>query len=409
MTGTDLPRLSSSQAAARLGIKQQSLYAYVARGMLEREKGPNGSTFDALEVERFAVSRRPLTRAEGSDGRQIGAPLMVIDTAIALIEDDELYFRGRPAAELAVSHPYAAVAAWLWGGDLDDPVVLVADDASVVMAGEAVARLPAGAPIRDRIQVSTTVLGAADPLRYDLDPATVTRAAGRYLAGVVEALPDVDGAPGADDSGLAARLWPKLTDRPASSAAIRCLNAALVLLIDHDLAISTMAARAAASARANPYGVISCGLSALDSALHGNASLAAHRLLAAVLSGEDAERAIADTVLHGGTGVPGFGHRLYRDLDPRARLLFTLLRELPEARDAVAATDEIIAVVQRRTGRAANVDLALATLVAGTGMRPDAGEAIFAISRSAGWIAHALDEYTQPPLRLRPVGNYVGP
>jgi citrate synthase len=72
------------------------------------------------------------------------------------------------------------------------------------------------------------------------------------------------------------------------------------------------------------------------------------------------------------------------------------------------AGDEVLGIVRSRTGIEPNVDFALAALSVGAGMRRDAGEAIFAIARSAGWIAHAIEEYREPPLRFRPVTRYVG-
>jgi citrate synthase len=165
----------------------------------------------------------------------------------------------------------------------------------------------------------------------------------------------------------------------------------------------------AASARANPYAVVSCGLAALDSALHGNVSRLTYRMLASVRAGEPAREVVARAVAAGRGGVPGFGHRIYRAADPRAELIFDLLAELPDAEPAVAAARQVSDVVTAHSNSFRNVDLALATLALATGMPAEAGETIFAHARIAGWIGHALDEYSQPPLRLRPVGRYHGP
>jgi citrate synthase len=188
------------------------------------------------------------------------------------------------------------------------------------------------------------------------------------------------------------------------------VNAALVLLLDHDIAVSTLAARAAASARATPYGVVLAGLGALvDSPLHGNASRAAHRLLARVVAGDDPARAVADAVLTAHGPVPGFGQPLYPEGDPRARLLLEMLAADPAHAPVSVAVDAVAGVLADRTGALPNVDLALGALTLATGMRDDAGEVLFATARTVGWMVHALDEYRQPPLRLRPVGRYVGP
>jgi citrate synthase len=75
----------------------------------------------------------------------------------------------------------------------------------------------------------------------------------------------------------------------------------------------------------------------------------------------------------------------------------------------MAAVEAVSGEVRRRAGLFPNVDLALAALTLAAGLRHDAGTAIFALGRLAGWIAHALDEYEQRPMRLRPRGRYIGP
>ena len=172
-------------------------------------------------------------------------------------------------------------------------------------------------------------------------------------------------------------------------------------------------ARAAASARANLYAVITSGLGALDSALHGSASRSAYRMITDVLDGRPAATVVAATIASGAGGVPGFGHRIYTESDPRAMLIFDQLVEhrdhLPGAQSVLAAVAELESVMDRHAGGFGNVDLALAALALSTGMDAEAGSVIFAIARMGGWIAHALDEYHQAPLRLRPIGRYVGP
>jgi citrate synthase len=406
-----LPRLTAAQAATRLGVRPQTLYAYVSRGLLSRERGAHGSSFDPLEVEAFASTRR--RRAQrATDAGASGSPLMVLDTHIALIDDGELFFRGVPAVELALGHSYEAVARWLWGESLQaSAAAFVPDRDAVASARMAVAALGAMATPLDRLQIAVPALGSADPTRHDLDPDAVRAAACRLLGGLGATLgvPDVAATSSSVVSTLAEALWYAFTGRTPSALEVRTLNAALVLLVDHDLAVSTLAARAAASARATPYAVVSSGLGALDSALHGNASGAASELIALVLDGADARTALAQTIARTARPAPGFGQPLYPGIDARAGLLLPLVAELPGGPPVVDAIDRLAAEVGARTGRHPNVDLALAALTTAAGMPRDAGAAIFAIGRLAGWIAHALDEYTQRPLRLRPRGRYVGP
>lgn len=186
------------------------------------------------------------------------------------------------------------------------------------------------------------------------------------------------------------------------------LDTALALLTDHDLAASTLAARVAASAHAHPYAVVSAGLGVLEGPLHGAASGLAHRMLSEVVERGSASPVVADH-LRAGRRVPGLGHRIYTGEDPRAQVLFGLLEDVPQAARALAASRDVVATTARHTPLHANVDLALAVLSVACGMSAEAGETVFAVSRTAGWIAHALEEYTERPLRMRPSGQYTGP
>ena len=400
---SDLPRLTAAETAARLGVKPESLYAYVSRGLLSRERDAAGSSFDPLEVEAFARRRRrepsatPATTTR--DSRAAGTPLMVLDTRLAHIEDDELRYRGRSAARLAHEQSFEEVVTWLWkvpslrGPSRDD----------LAVARRTIAALGETASALDRVQIAVTALGATDPLRDDPDPSQLVRVGARLLTGLPAAL-DPDGDAGA----IAPTLWRALggTARPEG---VRILDAALVLVIDHDLAVSTLAARVAASARASGYAVVTAALGAFDAPLHGTASRAAVRMLRAVRDGDAPSAAIARAVRDGGRGIPGFGQALYADGDMRAIVLLDLLRDLPESADVLAAVDAVAAEVARRAEARPNLDLALAALTLWAEMPDDAGAVIFAVGRIAGWITHALDEYDERPMRLRPRGRYVGP
>jgi citrate synthase len=238
----------------------------------------------------------------------------------------------------------------------------------------------------------------------------VAATGGVLLAAMVDALPLL-GAPPELDSRLAARLWPRLTARPAQPADIDALNAALVLLADHDLAASTVAARVAASARAHPYAVVAAGLAALDGPLHGVAVSQAYRVLAEAIDSGDPLGVYSERLRTDGR-VPGFAihvHHLYPDGDVRAAALSDMLARAPVPLPVRAAVDGLVAAASDRSARHPTIDFALAALTHGCGMTADAGEAIFAVARTAGWIAHAIEEYQEPGLRFRLSGTYTGP
>ncbi|MFI9006042.1 citrate synthase [Actinosynnema sp. NPDC053489] len=386
-TASDERYLTTAEVARRLDVKTETVYAYASRGMLRsvRLPGRRGSFFAQAEVERFV--------ARGRDERPPSGAVERIRTELTLLDDDELHYRGRRATDLASSHSFESVATLLWTGELPEHESFPTDGPSTDVVRTALAALPAAARTTDRFKVAVAVLGAVDPLRFDLSPAAVVRVGRRLVAVLADALP---GEPGGGDP-IAERLSGKLGDRPADPS---LLDLALVLLADHDLAVSTVAVRVAASARAHPYAAVSAGLGAVDGQYHGAASTLAHRFLRD--AADDPLGALAERQRAG--GVPGFGHRVYRERDPRADALFAALRRHAAARDVMAVVD----AVSPGAGTFPNVDLALAALAHAFGLRPDAGEAIFALARCAGWLAHAIEEYREPGLRFRPVGVYSG-
>jgi citrate synthase len=200
---------------------------------------------------------------------------------------------------------------------------------------------------------------------------------------------------------LAERLWGALAggDSKPRAEQVKALNSALILLADHELAASTFAARVAASAWAGPYRVILAGLGPLGGALHGGAGVAVEALLDEVVAGADPGEVLDARLAEG--PVPGFGHRVYRDRDPRADHLLERL-----APDPLAAA--LLDAAAERGLPAPNVDFALAVLVKAHGLRDGSAVTIFTVARIAGIVAHALEEY-EHRLRFRPRASYVGP
>ncbi len=398
--------VSAADAARRLGVKPATLYAYVSRGTLTRQRGADGRTslFDADEVERLARRGRPR--------RPAGTLDLTVESRITEIGADGLRYRGHDVLGLAVSRSFEDVAELLWTGALpaEGATAWRAPAAALEVGRAAQAALPDGIAPLERMQVIVPAMAVTDPLRLRLDRPAVITAARSIVAGLVGCLPcQADGGAPPDDASapVAERLWARLSGRRPTRAMLRLLSAALVLLADHELAVSTLAARTTASARADPYAVVSAGLGAVSGTLHGGASLGVETLLAAVSDPVDAPRAVGD-VLRRGERIPGFGHAVYRGQDPRGRLLLDLIRRAAPNARKVAVADAIIAEVRRRSLPEPNIDLALGTLTSAAGMTRGAGEAIFAVARTAGWTAHALEAYEAGTL-LRPRASYTGP
>jgi citrate synthase len=374
--------LTTAEVARRLRVKPETVYAYVSRGVLTsvRARGRRGSLFAAAEVERLA-----------SKSVEHSGVVEQIESELTLLKDDELYYRGHSVKELATDWTVESVAHLLWTGELTKRQTFPAPRDSVQLARSAMSVLPASARLTDRLRVAVAVLGAADPMRFDLTPRSVVLAAEKLIGVLVAALP---GPAVSAQESLGKRLWPKLSPHPPRP---EVLEAALILLADHGLAVSTVAARVAASARANLYAVVSAGLGALDGQYHGAAPTLAYEFLERAQ--RDPLQALSDQ-LRSGEPVPGFGHRIYRERDPRAEVLLEMLGDHPVV--------ETVQVLGARMPSFPNSDLAVAAMMHAFEFRPDAGDALFALARIVGWTAHALEEYAAPALRFRALGIYTG-
>jgi citrate synthase len=412
--------IGAAEAAQRLGIKPASLYSYVSRGVLAPRRGSDGraSLFDAAQIEDLARRGKPRRGAGGAE--------LVIESELTEIADDRLRFRGHDAIALATSRSFEEVASLLWTGSFDDPSARGpwrATGEAIAAGTAAQAALPPDTYPLERLQVIVPAVAATDRLRLHLDRPAVIAAASGLIAAMADCLPAAgpdaavagadssavagdDSSAVAGDDSIAGRLATKLCQRRPSAGLVAALRAALVLAADHELAASTLAARVAASVRADPYAVVGTGLGTMSGALHGGASLGAEVLLASASGPADAPRVVGE-LLRRGERIPGFGHFVYQTGDPRAMLLLDLIRAAAPDSGRLAVAEAVLAEAGRRALPAPNIELALAVLASVAGMVPGAGEAVFAVARTAGWLAHALEEYARAT-PIRPRGVYIG-
>jgi citrate synthase len=388
--------ITTAEAARRLGVKPATVYAYVSRGVLRRRRDEDGrrSLFDAAQVEELARGGRP---------RRPPAPAeLVIESSITALRDGRPFYRGRDALELAGSWSFEQAALWLWNEGADDAVPWPAVPDALPPAVAAQSGLPAGTLPRERLQVITAALAATDPLRHVAGRAAAITTGQRFITAMLDCLPAVGPCPG---RRIEERLWRALCPAPADPDLLAVLRSALIVLADHELAASTLAVRIAASTRADPYTAVAAGLAAVAGPLHGGASLAVELLLDDIGSPADAGRVIGDR-LRRGERIPGFGHTIYQ-VDRRGNYLLGRLREIRPEHRLLAIADEMLAVMERRRLPAPNTDLALAVLTRMAGMIDGAAEAVFVTARTAGWLAHAFEEYDRDRL-LRARAVYIG-
>jgi citrate synthase len=396
--------LTANQVATRLGVQLKTVYAYVSRGVLQRTLGDDARTslFDADEVDRLARRGRP---RQGS--RPLGGIDVSLASSITCIQSERLLLRGHDIRTLA-TRPFEVIAELLWSGVLPERAAWPLPSHQSLRALSF--SLPATSPATERFAAVTAALACSQPLRVDLRAAAVMQHARTLLVTLVDCLPALAGKSSErkrqSAARFAARLWPRVSPLPPTAARIDALDCALVLLADHELATSTFAARVAASTRADPFAVVLAGMGAVSGPLHGKAALAAHELLLSARSSGLAERAVANSLSRTGF-VPGFGHPVYRGIDPRAQVLLERSSGLFKRSDQ-QVIDAVLAAATATSQFQPNVDFALACFAFGLDMPVGASEAIFVLARCAGWIAHALEEYGERPLRFRARALYIG-
>ncbi len=391
--------LTAAQAAAALGITRATLYAYTSRGQLRSEAVPGTSRerrYFRDDVERLRerkqVRRDPAAAA--ARGLHWGGP--VLDSAITLIHNGRLYYRGRDAIELAKQATVEEVAAWLWGADTDEPVWT--DRAAPLSPAQqrsihAAARNPLTA-----IQMALPAAGGADAAGHDLRAKSVRQTGARILRLMVAVL-----SQRASTAPLHQALQEAWASRRPNLGDV--IRTALILCADHELNVSAFAARCAASAGASPYDVVSTGLATLKGFRHGGAAERVLRLLPGAATLPRA-REIIGGGLRRGEGVPGFGHPLYPSGDPRAELLLDLA-----ARGDKTAWRQLQPVLRagaELSNDRPNLDFGLAAITHTYKLPDGAPLVLFAVSRSIGWIAHAIEEYASGQL-IRPRARYTGP
>jgi citrate synthase len=401
--------LSSREAAARLGVKETTLYAYVARGLLRSQPGEEGRArrYSARDVDALLERRKAQKSPEAAARRALfwGSP--VVESSISFIDGVRLYYRGVDATTLAARATFEQAATLLWTGALPDEPRFPAVSPPPQRLGATVRGLTADAPPITVLQVLAPALGVLDPARFDTSPEQVVATARRLVTRLTCGFALAREAKKPAD-GIAATLLVALGVRPVE-ASIAVMDRALVLCAEHELNPSTFAARVAASTGADPYAVVAAALATITGPKHGGASERVEALLREVETPARVRKVLLARAARG-EPIPGFGHILYPSGDPRVAPLLSAARELA-GKKKDGALETLFAVVDAMADQGRpppNLDLALVAVSSALRLPAGSAGAIFALGRTAGWIAHALEQYGMDEL-IRPRARYVGP
>jgi citrate synthase len=401
--GNDAGYMTARQAAGALGVSVATLYSYVSRGMLRSDPVPGKPRVRSYLKEDVAglIERKDLRKnpaKAAARGLHWGAP--VLESALTLIDGRRLFYRGIDAIELAQHSTFEEVAALLWIGDSGHGSNLFAKK-SAELPPKIVALLKRAhrlGPV-ERCQLVLPIAAAADPSGYDIRLAGVARTGAHILRLLLSAV--CGGLVSGPSEAALIQTW-----LPTRRSAAPALRAALILCADHELNVSAFTARCIASTRATPYEVVIGALAALRGPRHGGASEEVEALFQEAQQTHQPCDVLAKRLRLSG-GMPGFGHRLYPGGDPRARLLISLAKTYGSG-SALGVANGLIRAAQELTGECPNLDFGLVMLAHSIDLPSEAPIALFALGRTVGWIAHAIEQYADNQL-IRPRARYVGP
>jgi len=397
--------LTAREAAKQLGVSMPTLYAYVSRGLIRSEAGGDirrQRRYHAEDIQRLQErkeQRRDPTRAT-TQALHWGAPLL--ESALTFINEGKLYYRGYDAVTLTSEHTIEEAAALLWTGDsyaqiaaFNEPVTKPAR----IKLEKLISQVQPY-PLIESFQMALIMASSDDPTAYDLRPGTVAQAGGRIL----HLLTSV--ASGRVVEGSIAQALAQSWMPSQETKATKLLNAALILVADHELNISSFTARCAASAGATPYMVAVAGLAALQGVKHGGSVSRVEALLNGIRVPDNAGPVLSRRLKHG-DDIPGFGHKLYPEGDPRAQALLQRIAETMPRSAALSLSNAVVQKARELISEEPNSDFALAMLARLLNLPEGYGMGIFALGRTIGWMAHAIEQYQSNRL-IRPRARYVG-
>lgn len=275
---------------------------------------------------------------------------------------------------------------------------------------------PKGTPM-DTLRTAVSMLKSYDEEGEEMSPEANYRKAVRLTAvlpvivaaidrsrkglEIVEAKPELS---------LAANFLYMLKGQEASPIEVRVMDAGLIMHADHEFNASTFACRVTAGTLSDLYSAVVSGIGTLKGPLHGGANTAVMQMLLEIGELDNVESYVQGKLARK-EKIMGFGHRVYKTMDPRAVQLREMSKELAERMGEdkwYKMTEKTFEIVNKEKGMWPNVDLFSASVYYVMGIELDLYTAIFAMSRVSGWTAHILEQYSNNRL-IRPTSIYQGP
>jgi len=410
--------LTAAEAAELLDVKLATLYAYTSRGLVQSVPGGRGRSrrYRRRDLERLCARRD----ARSGHGPVAAAALRqgepVMDSAITQISIElGPIYRGRAALDLArEDRSFEWVAEGLWSGDWSErpaPAGWTCDGPGFEL--DALIRVlpPRVGPLAV-LSLVISLLAARDPGRFSWHPEAVLGRVRPLLRRSAAVLALGQGAPKETEAVEAALAAPSVAaaiglafGRKLAGDELRALNRALVLAADHELNASTFAARVAASTGADVYGCILAALATLSGPRHGGAADRVDALLVEAGPAERVEQVVHERQRRGEV-IEGFAHPIYAPhSDPRGALLIEIAQALASGREEVRSVGALVEAMQEGGFGGPSIDVGLVAIARALRFPAGSASALFAVGRTVGWVAHALEQQDAGFL-VRPRARY---
>jgi 2-methylcitrate synthase/citrate synthase II len=351
------------------------------------------------------------------------AEVVAGSTAISEVTQTGLRYRGYEIADLAEHCSCEEVAYLLLYGELPTRAEMESFRARVTQAMHlqpevvhTIEQIPVGAPLMDVMRTAVSVLAHYDPDVSDSSPAANLRKSERLLGQI----PAVLGrhlarratrgmAPPRPEAGHAHNVLLLLTGREPPAEDVKVMDLSLVLYAEHEFNASTFTARVIVSTLSDMHSGIAGAIGALKGPLHGGANEAAMEMLLEIDSPDRAEPFMREGFAIK-RKIMGFGHRVYKHGDHRAKILETAARQLADRKGLGhfnAIADIVAGVMQAEKHIHPNLDWPAARAYFAMGLPIDSFTPIFVASRVAGWCAHIMEQLADNRL-IRPSSQYIG-
>lgn len=370
-------------------------------------------------VKELTTDDAPI-KARGLEG------VIALESALSSIDGQkgELIYRGYEINDLAENASFEEVVHLLWKGSLPTP------DELDRLRSELRSERPLPAPVMDILRnapddahpmavlhTAVSSLAFYDQEADTMEPAANRRKAARILAQIPTIIAAFDRlrkglnpVTPLDGGSMAKNFLYMLNGEEPGPAAERVFDVCLVLHADHGLNASTFTGRVIGSTLSDIYSAVSGSIGALKGPLHGGANREVMRMLLEIDEQGADPAAYVEEKLEKGERVMGFGHRVYKTMDPRAAILKDMVQELSEEEGNMKWYEYSMAILETMRDQKnidPNVDFFSASTYHQFGLDRDLFTPIFALSRTAGWTAHLLEQWADNRL-IRPRAEYVG-